>query len=162
MVDLRSSLLLAALLGASLFVLSGCAEQALATRGGAEDGGLYYDPEDPFADDDDDWNPPDEDDDDGADDDDDDDQTISWVEVISYEPAAGATDQHPAPAAAYTCAIDGHARSTDANRDADANGDTDADQYADEYASAHADADGDADTDADGDAADRQDLCALL
>jgi hypothetical protein len=94
MVDLRSSLLLAALLGASLFVLSGCAEQALATRGGAEDGGLYYDPEDPFADDDDDWNPPDEDDDDGADDDDDDDQTISWVEVISYEPAAGATDHH--------------------------------------------------------------------
>ena len=102
MVDLRPSSLLAALLGAALLVLSGCAETALSTRGGgqAEDG-LNYEPEDPFADDDDDdWNPPDEDDDDdGTDDDDasgddDDDQSGAWVEVVSYDPPAGADDHH--------------------------------------------------------------------
>ncbi len=95
MVDLRSSSLLLALLGGAILVLSGCAEQALMSRsGGAEaDGTLSYEPEDPFADDDDDdWDPP-SDDDDGAGNDDDD-QAIGWVEVLSYDPPAGATDHH--------------------------------------------------------------------
>ena len=95
MVDLRSSSLLAALLGAALLVLGGCAEQALALRSADnESGGRYYDPEDPFSDDDDELDPPDEDDDDDGAGDDDDDQATSWVEVVSYEPPAGATDHH--------------------------------------------------------------------
>lgn len=79
----RPLLLLVPLLAA----LGGCAENSLSMRGGAdEESGAVYAPEDPFVhEDDDDSLPPDGDDDD---------QAGGWVEVVSYDPPAGADDHH--------------------------------------------------------------------